>query len=347
LNVIDERWSEDADELGAALADLLTKLDGRRRARTAEAAADGRDTELEKALEDFGLWELPAEPELLARASYEIGRAIAPVPFVELTPARIVLGRTNTAYGVEGPVPAVASAVVIGPRATPRTVANTGRPRRTTAGDYLVTPLDNGAIRTGTAADVDRMARLIRLLDAARLVGAGQELLRLGRDYAMERHAFGRPIGSFQAVAHRLVDSAVALDGAELVARKAAYFASSDRGGDGAPQAYLARTARALAVDAARLAATNVHQVMGGYGFTLEYDCQLYSRRIRSWSLRLAGQNSELAAIGRSVIDPASRGQLAHVWSYELGMPLPRWAAQADNSPVSTEPWGGKRSSFK
>lgn len=55
-----------------------------------------------------------------------------------------------------------------------------------------------------------------------------------------------------------------------------------------------------------------------------------YSRGIRSWSLRMAAQRDELIEIARSVLDPARRDDLEHVWSYNKGMPLPRWAAEPD-----------------
>jgi len=118
-----------------------------------------------------------------------------------------------------------------------------------------------------------------RILASARLVGASEALLDVGVAYAKEREQFGQPIGAFQAVAHKLVDCAIAVDGAGLLVKKAAWLA---RDGDDATT--LAAMARWKATQAGRLTATHVHQVMGGYGFAIEENCQLYSRRIRAWA---------------------------------------------------------------
>jgi len=183
--------------------------------------------------------------------------------------------------------------------------------------------------------DVDRLlpggvtgdvaARLRWLLDAARLTGAAEGLLGLGVDYAKERQQFGRAIGSFQAVANRLVDAATAVDGAGLLVKKAAWIAG--RADDLAPTWLFARMARWKAADAGRLTATNVHQVMGGYGFAMEYDCQLFSRRIRRWSARCGRPDDDLAVIGSAVADVDAHGELSWLWHHDEGLSLPAWAA--------------------
>lgn len=117
-------------------------------------------------------------------------------------------------------------------------------------------------------------------LTAAALVGIGAAALDLGCAYATERHAFGVPIGSFQGVAHPLADDATHLDGARLLARKAAWALDGHdaRGRELAAMAFAfaARTAEAATYDA-------VH-VQGGYGFMLESDVQLHHRRARGWA---------------------------------------------------------------
>jgi hypothetical protein len=87
---------------------------------------------------------------------------------------------------------------------------------------------------------------------------------------------------------------------------------------------------RAKAVEAGRSAASAVHQVLGGVGFTTEADCQLFSRRIRSWSVRLGDSQRDLAEVARIVLDPERRGAVRHLWHFDLGMSLPRWAAEVD-----------------
>jgi alkylation response protein AidB-like acyl-CoA dehydrogenase len=92
--------------------------------------------------------------------------------------------------------------------------------------------------------------------------------------------AFGQPVGQFQSVQHRLADRATESDGAELLARKAAWAAELE------PDRFRMLAAMALAF-AAETATTTSHDALhfhGGYGFMLEYSAQLYYRRARSWA---------------------------------------------------------------
>lgn len=119
-----------------------------------------------------------------------------------------------------------------------------------------------------------------RVLTAAALVGIAQRALEIGVAYVKERHAFGQPIGAFQGVAHRLADRATEVDGAQLLAREAAWAATEE------PQraAELAAMAFGFAADTARDTTYYALHFHGGYGFMLEYDAQLYFRRARAWA---------------------------------------------------------------
>jgi alkylation response protein AidB-like acyl-CoA dehydrogenase len=116
-------------------------------------------------------------------------------------------------------------------------------------------------------------------LTANAMVGIGSRALEIGVEYAKERHAFGVPIGSFQAVAHGLADAATGIDGSLLLAREAAWAASED--GERATQ--LAALACAFSAEAAREASYRSLHYHGGYGFMLEFDIQLYFRRAKAW----------------------------------------------------------------
>jgi hypothetical protein len=336
--VLDERWGPAEAELAEGVAALLEKECALAVVRDAEAAADGRHPALEAHLDAFGLGDLPPEPGLLAAAAWELGRVLAPVPFVETAAVRAVLGLPDTADGRAGSVPAsVPAAVVTGSDGTLRRVPVPGPGRRTTAGDVLAEPdhdAAGGAPTVGGASEADRLGRLAKLLDAARLTGAAEGLLTLGVAYVTRRHQFGRPVGAFQAVAHRLADAGVAVAAAALLTRKAAWVATAAPGGDGAPTALFATMARVRAVESARLVATTVHQVMGGYGFSLEEDCQLFSRRIRSWSMRRGPTGPEFAALARALLDPAARDDVRYLWHADRGLPLPRWALELDGGLV-------------
>jgi alkylation response protein AidB-like acyl-CoA dehydrogenase len=98
--------------------------------------------------------------------------------------------------------------------------------------------------------------------------------------YARDREQFGRPIGTYQAVSHRLVDMFVALESARSHAYHAAWAMSA-----GADVAALAASqAKAAASDAAVACAQGAIQVHGGIGFTWEHDLHLYLKRARSGS---------------------------------------------------------------
>ena len=133
------------------------------------------------------------------------------------------------------------------------------------------------------------------VLTAAALVGIGARALDIGVEYVKERKAWGVPIGSFQAIAHRLADSATALDGSRLLAYKAAWAA------DGEPEraGELGAMAFAHAYESARDATYRSLHFHGGYGFMMEYDVQLLYRRARAW----ANVYAEPAAVYRRVAD--------------------------------------------
>ncbi|HEV7757784.1 MAG TPA: acyl-CoA dehydrogenase family protein, partial [Acidimicrobiales bacterium] len=118
------------------------------------------------------------------------------------------------------------------------------------------------------------------VLTAAALVGVGARGLELGVEYVKERKAWGVPIGTFQSVAHRLADSATALDGSRLLAYEAAWAADEDPGRAGE----LAAMAFAHAYESARDATYRSLHFHGGYGFMMEYDVQLHYRRARAWA---------------------------------------------------------------
>ena len=117
-------------------------------------------------------------------------------------------------------------------------------------------------------------------LTAGALVGIAQRSLEIGIEYVSERRAFGQKIGAFQAISHRLADSAAATDGALLLTREAAWAVAEEP--DRAAE--LAAMAFAFAAETARDASARSLHFHGGYGFMLEYDIQLYYRRARAWA---------------------------------------------------------------
>ena len=117
------------------------------------------------------------------------------------------------------------------------------------------------------------------VLMANALVGIGTRSIEIGVEYAKARHAFGVPIGSFQAVSHGLADAATAMEGGTLLAREAAWAAGEDTG----RAAQLANFAGGFCAEAAREASYRSLHYHGGYGFMLEFDIQLFFRRAKAW----------------------------------------------------------------
>ncbi len=134
------------------------------------------------------------------------------------------------------------------------------------------------AVPLGEAAGLDGLLDIVCALLACELVGGAAACLDMATAYAKTRLQFNRPIGSFQAVKHRLAEMLVALDGARAAAQYAVFAADS-----GSPElATVAPLAKAEASEAFTFAAGWNIQVHGGVGFTWEQNAHLYFRR--AWS---------------------------------------------------------------
>jgi alkylation response protein AidB-like acyl-CoA dehydrogenase len=105
----------------------------------------------------------------------------------------------------------------------------------------------------------------------------------MARDYALERYAFGRPIGSFQAIKHKLADVYVAVE----LARSNAYYGAWALSKDAAELPIAAALARIAATEAGWQAAKENIQTHGGMGFTWAFDCHLHYRRAKLLGLTL------------------------------------------------------------
>lgn len=133
---------------------------------------------------------------------------------------------------------------------------------------------------------VERIFDRAAVLMGFEQLGGAQAALEMGRDYALERYAFGRPIGSFQAIKHKLADMYVA---AEL-ARSNCYYGAWALSTDAPELPVAAATARVSATEAYHHCSKENIQVHGGMGFTWEFDCHLHYRRSKLLSLALGSQ---------------------------------------------------------
>jgi alkylation response protein AidB-like acyl-CoA dehydrogenase len=125
---------------------------------------------------------------------------------------------------------------------------------------------------------------------AAEMIGGARACLERMVTYAQQRRQFGKPIGTFQALKHRMVDVLVAWEAARaLTYRAAAQFDDAvSRGQAAAENVSMVRMAKSAASDALRIASAECIQVHGGIGFTWENPVHLYLKRWAT-SARLFG----------------------------------------------------------
>lgn len=134
-------------------------------------------------------------------------------------------------------------------------------------------------------------------LRCAEIVGAGEALLEMSLRYAKEREQFGRPIGQFQAVQQLITDLAIDLHTTSLFLRSAVVRVD---GGQQADRALLEM--RAFAAPAVQRMVHNAHEVHAGFGFMMEVDVQLYTRRAKHWQFDLGEARAAREALADVVV---------------------------------------------
>ncbi|MFE1774354.1 acyl-CoA dehydrogenase family protein [Streptomyces sp. NPDC059008] len=245
-----------------------------------------------------GMGWLPVE---LALAFQELGRHAVPGPLVETVAAAVLWDRLGEDAGAGEWLPRIASgdAVVSLCAGTPyaldaaaadtvlavqgdtvRRAATHGpvqpcldparRPARPRGGSVLA-----GGPAAGAAAA--HAVDVARLLTAAQSLGLGRALLAETVAYVKQRTQFGVPIGSFQAVKHRLADTLVGLEFAQPLVHAAALAVATD-----APSARReVAAAKVAAGEAGYAAARTALQLHGALGYTEELDLSLWIRKAR------------------------------------------------------------------
>lgn len=276
----------------------------------------------------------------LAVVADAVGRAAAPVPYVDHTVSTRLLARvadvadglldgttvatlavrpaaTGAAAWPLVPSGAVAGVVVgmvgddlvcvcgDGPGVAPRNHGAMPLADRSTAGGVVLT---SGA--EARAAFTIARAEW-QMLTAAALVGIARAALDLALSYVAERHQFDRPIGAFQALQQQLADLPIMIEGAFLLASKAAW--AGDRGTPGIIDVglcdvtdfeTLASMAFVYAGDTAAHATDRSLHAHGGYGYAEEYDVQLLFRRARGWTLVAGDPSKECLALSDRLFGP-------------------------------------------
>ena len=156
-------------------------------------------------------------------------------------------------------------------------------------------PIAARAARPGGAARARARARLYA---ASLLLGVLRDACDFSRGYALERHAFGRPIAHHQALAFLITDMQMALDGARLLVHEAAW-----RVENALPCAGPAAAAFAQCIEASRLVGPAGVQILGGHGFMADYPMEKAMREARALGLWLGGFDAAVEESGRALVE--------------------------------------------
>jgi alkylation response protein AidB-like acyl-CoA dehydrogenase len=136
------------------------------------------------------------------------------------------------------------------------------------------------------------------ILQAAFAVGGAQQALDITVKYSKEREQFDKPIGAFQSLAHYMADAQVDITGAQVLAWEAAWAHCEDK-----PLERLAPMSKLFCCNTFRDATAKCEQIHGGYGFTMEYDIQLYFRRAKQQQMNWLDSRTLEEMISAEVLD--------------------------------------------
>ena len=127
-----------------------------------------------------------------------------------------------------------------------------------------------------------------RVALAAEIAGTASSAVELTTRYLKERQQFGKPLGAFQALQHRMAECLVQVEAVRWLSREAADH--------GAPAA-LSASAAVAAAQAAQLVAQEMHQLTGAMGFTLDYDLHVWTLRLQALRVEAGGINAHADAL--------------------------------------------------
>jgi len=167
--------------------------------------------------------------------------------------------------------------------------------------------VDVDGLKAGTVVDgirpasAERALDRVRLLRAAEMAGGAERTLVMTREYMLERHQFGRPLGAFQAVQHHLADMRIAVDAALLTVREGLSLAEmgASSGASAAIAAFVAgRSYTQVTITAA--------QLFAGVGAAKDHRLHHHFRRAKAMQLRLGSRTTQLRRIlDTAVLDAA------------------------------------------
>ena len=142
------------------------------------------------------------------------------------------------------------------------------------------------------------------------MVGAARKDAEMAIEYAKNRVAFGRPIGSFQSVQHMLADMLLHVDGGEMLTFEALWKMDQ-----GLPASVEVSQAKAFCNEKCESVVRTSQVIHGGIGFMMEFDLHLWFRRVTAWTMRMGTTYDHRAKIASALLDVPGK--------VRLGMPLP------------------------
>jgi alkylation response protein AidB-like acyl-CoA dehydrogenase len=137
---------------------------------------------------------------------------------------------------------------------------------------------------------------------AAQAVGIAQAAYDVAREYAKERHAFGRAIAEFQAIQQKLADMSTEIDAARLLVYRAAWLKEK-----GEPHTEAGAKAKLFASEMARRQTGEAIQILGGYGYTKEFPVERYYRDAKVTEIYEGTSEIQRLVIAREILGLAQR----------------------------------------
>lgn len=143
------------------------------------------------------------------------------------------------------------------------------------AARFVEVSFDGPARSVGSASVLELVADLSALGAAAHGLGLCEATMARAVDYSRERQTFGKPIGAYQVLQHRMADMLLLTESSRAVVYRAAWAQASGA----ADAAMVSAAAKAYAIEAAQQIAEDSLQIHGGNGFTWEYDVHCFLKR--------------------------------------------------------------------
>ncbi|MDO8364661.1 MAG: acyl-CoA dehydrogenase [Actinomycetota bacterium] len=298
---MDFTLDQDQQAIVDAVTTIFTKQAGADRARA--VGASGHDDALLDALAQAGFLDLAGDSTIgplgavlvaelasrhHARANIAVRALVGPTLLGDDAPQRLAVTDASRPGPVRFGQHADVVLVLDGDEAHVATVAK-ATPIETPYGCPFA-HLDTTRVRSLGPGSGPELAKWWQVALAAEISGALDGAVAHTVEYLRERQQFKKPLGSLQALQHRLAEAFVWAEGARWLARRAAFEAT--------PQA--AAAAAAYAAQAAQLVGTDMHQLSGAIGFTTEFDLQLWTSRLHALRVEFGGVTAHQLATTRA-----------------------------------------------